>query len=143
MLNNLFKEDHSEVQETLSDWVANHKRRLQEAYEISNKRLKQKAAERKVYYDQTARGRPLRVGSEVFKRNRNVKGRNKIQDAYCAEKYVILDCNKEQNIYLIEPADGFGKLKWIHRNELRPCLRKTFHRSDYTKKIRRGKIKKL
>ena len=135
VLNNLFKEDHSEVQETLSDWVANHKRRLQEAYEITNKRLKQKAAERKVYYDQTARGRPLRVGSEVFKRNRNVKGRNKIQDAYCAEKYVILDCNKEQNIYLIEPADGFGKSKWIHRNELRPCLRKTFHSSDYTKKI--------
>ena len=58
----------------------------------------------------------------VYKRNRKVKGRNKIHDSYSPEKNVILDYNKDQHIHLTEPADGFGNAKWVNRAEIRELL---------------------
>ena len=147
LLPNLFNDSSQEDEKELCNWVASHRNRLQEAYKITQQRLEHKAKERKQYYDQKYKKiqpEPLQVGMQVYKRNRNIRGRRKIQDAYCPEKYIILQCNDKENIYLIEPADGFGTPKWTHRNELRPCLIQTYnpassipyHKSETTRNHR-------
>ena len=121
VLRNLCLEDDTEPAVPINEWVADHKRKLHEAYKIAQQKLTQKAQIRKQYHDKNAKAQHLTVGMHVYKRNRKVKGRNKIQDSYSPEKYVILDCNKDQHIYLIEPADGFGNAKWVNRTEIREC----------------------
>ena len=98
--------------------------KLQTAYKLARQKLDQKAAARKLFYDQKVTQKDLyfKGGAQVYKKDRTVRGR-KIQDTYMYSpvKYKVLQCNHEQNVYLIEPVHNFGKSKWIHRNELRAC----------------------
>ena len=103
-------------------WVTLHQRRLQEAYAVVNRRLKQAAAERKKIFDRKARDLPIAVGIEVYMRN-HPPGRNKIQDAFRDRVYRVVRRHGEQNVYTVEPADGFGNPRTVGRAELKICER--------------------
>ncbi|CAC5370521.1 unnamed protein product [Mytilus coruscus] len=63
----------------------------------------------------------LLEGSNVLLRNR-VIGRNKIQDAWDARKYIIIkriDPNK--HVYLVEPLEG-GERRIENRMNIKPCV---------------------
>ena len=103
------------------DWISIHQRKLQDAYKVVQERMKSAASKRKLVFDKKAKSDELSVGSQVYLRNRSVKGRNKIQDAYRPEVYKITKKADEKDVYLIEPLDGFGVTKWVNRAELKRC----------------------
>ena len=74
-----------------NEWVQLHHYRMQEAVKRANNRIKLKAAERKNRHDKSAVLSDLGIGSIVLLRNR-VKGRNKIQDAWNGQLYIIHSC---------------------------------------------------
>jgi hypothetical protein len=100
-------------------WVTLHQRRLQEAYEIARKRLDLAANKRKIQADKKSKEFPLYHGQLVYTRNRGVKGRNKIQDAYKPDVFKVIDKRGEHDVYCIERADGQGGSRWVNRAELR------------------------
>ena len=87
-----------------------------------NRHLKQAAAERKKIFDRKARDLPIAVGIEVYMRN-HPPGRNKIQDAFRDRVYRVVRRHGEQNVYTVEPADGFGNPRTVGRAELKICER--------------------
>ena len=97
-------------------WVTLHQRRLQEAYAVVNRRMKKAAAERKKIFDRKARD------IEVYMRN-HPPGRNKIQDAFRDRVYHVVRRHGEQNVYTVEPSDGFGNPRTVGRAELKICER--------------------
>ena len=50
-------------------------------------------------------------------------GRNKIQDAFRDRVYRVVRRHGEQNVYTVEPADGFGNPRTVGRAELKICER--------------------
>ena len=119
----LGEKDDSDSKDEITDnphsWVTLHQRRLQDAYAIARQRISIAADKRKKYFDKKAREAPLHIGQLVFIRNRGVKGRNKIQDAYKPEPYKVIAKRDNQDVYCIERADGQGETKWMNRSELR------------------------
>ena len=113
-------EGSSESDANPDRWVSVHQNRLQEAYALVKRRMTESAAKRKTLYDKRARESKLEIGTQVYLRNRGAHGRHKLQDAYRPEVYKIIQRNTENDIYLIEPVDGFGISKWTNRKELRP-----------------------
>ena len=109
-------------------WVDLHQQRLQEAYEIVNRRLQQAAAVRKEIFDRKARDLPIPVGTEIYLRN-HPAGRNKIQDAFRDRIYRVVRRHGDQHIYTVEPADGFGPSRTVGRAEMKICERRALRES--------------
>ena len=118
----LLPEDDRDPEVDSSPWIANHQATLQEAYNNANKRLEHVASMRKKAHDQGGRptAKPLMVGERVLLRNHKVRGRNKIQDRYESQVYKIIE-QRENNIYIVQRADGRGANKVVSRAELQEC----------------------
>ena len=101
-------------------WMALHQQRLQEAYKTVSRMLGQAADKRKKIFDRKARDASLEVGTKVYTWN-HPAGRNKVQDVFKDKIYRIIQRYGDQNVYLIEPADGFGLPKTVGRAELKIC----------------------
>ena len=71
-----------------TDWVRQHRLRLQASHARALKHLQEAAAERRKQTDQKAADHPLHVGDLVYLRNR-VLGRSKIQDRWRPELHVV------------------------------------------------------
>jgi hypothetical protein len=104
-------EEHASV----DDWVLAHRQRLADAYKCAGYQLDKHAEDRK--RDITPNVPPLDVGDVVLLRNR-VAGRNKIQDAWEVDRYVVAE-RISDSVYSVEPM-GNGKAKIIYRKDLRP-----------------------
>ena len=104
---------------SLDDYVSNHRLRLQEMFKHANRRLNQKASERKSRNDQKANASTLCVGTKVLLRNR-VKGRNKIQDFWSSVPYVVIEklMEGDHSAYKVMELDGNGKTKIVNRVDL-------------------------
>ena len=109
-------------------WEDLHQQRLQEAYEIVNRRLQQAAAVRKEIFDRKARDLPIPVGTEVYLRN-HPAGRNKIKDAFRDRIDRVVRRHGDQHIYTVEPADGFGPSRTVGRAEMKICERRALRES--------------
>ena len=113
-----------EEEQTRVDWVKEHQTRLTDAYKKARHRLEQKANSRKDFYNRKAKSAPLQVGDRVYLRNRKVKGRNKIQDAWDPVIYKVIDQpNPHGDVYTVEPSDGSGQPRNVNRAEVRPCTK--------------------
>ena len=89
------------------DWMALHQQQLQEAYKTLSRSLGQAADKCKKIFDRKARDASLEMGTRVCLGN-HPAGRNKIQDAFKDKIYRIVPRHGDQNVYLIQPADGYG-----------------------------------
>ncbi|CAC5412085.1 unnamed protein product [Mytilus coruscus] len=90
------------------------------AYEKAGEKLRAEAVKRSSEQKYTPNP-VLLEGSNVLLCNR-VIGRNKIQDAWDARKYIIIkriDPNK--HVYLVEPLDG-GERRIENRMNIKPCV---------------------
>lgn len=118
----LLPEDDSDVSNDSQRWITKHQMSLREAYNTTSKRLNEAASLRKTRHNQ--KGRPtaeaLIVGERVLLRNRKVRGRNKIQDKWQDKVFKIVE-RRENNTYVVEPADGQGKEKVVSQTELQVC----------------------
>ena len=104
-----------------SDWVSRHQQRLQEAYQLARRQLVHEADSRKKHCDRKARDLPLSFGQRVYRRKRDIRGRNKIHDVWEGKVYKVVARKGKNDVYVIEPADGFGELRTVNRVDLRLC----------------------
>ena len=104
-----------------SDWVSHHQQRLQEAYQLARRQLVHEADSRKKHYDRKARDLPLSFGQRVYRRKRDIRGRNKTQDVWEGKVYKVVARKGKNDVYVIEPADGFGELRTVNWVDLRLC----------------------
>ena len=98
------------------DWVAGHQWRLTDAF----RNIERQAALRKARHDARVNDVGIDVGVHVLIRNRII-GRNKIQDAWQSDPYVItVRPDPTGNVYVIKPLRGNGTRKTLNRRDLRP-----------------------
>ena len=117
-------------------WVTLHQQRLQEAYLLANKRMQQAATARKAIFDRKAQYLPIPVGTQVYLRN-HPAGRNKIQDAFKGREYRVIRRHGAQNVYTVEPADGFGTPRTVGRAEMKICEPPSLRESSPPQRERR------
>ena len=115
-------------------WPAQHQQRLREAYELAKTQLDREAGKRKRFYDKGAKEHELQPGDLVYTRRR-VPGRNKIQDAWHSRVHRVVSRPGERATYVVEPADGFGVQKTVHRAEIRPCTQRVWEPQVRTRKM--------
>ena len=102
---------------TTDDWVTSHHHRLREAFRSGGAMMEKEALRRARACNPKARPTDISIGARVFTRNRGVKGRNKIQDAYNDMPHKVID-RLQDHVYVIEPLDAEGPSRTVHRNEL-------------------------
>ena len=102
---------------TTDDWVTSHHHRLREAFRSGGAMMEKEALRRARACNTKARPTDIPIGARVFTRNRGVKGRNKIQDAYNDMPHKVID-RLQDHVYVIEPLDAEGPSRTVHRNEL-------------------------
>ncbi|KAK2188352.1 hypothetical protein NP493_135g04006 [Ridgeia piscesae] len=102
---------------TTGDWVTSHHHRLREAFRSGGAMMEKEALRRARACNTKARPTDISIGARVFTRNRGVKGRNKIQDAYNDMPHKVID-RLQDHVYVIEPLDAEGPSRTVHRNEL-------------------------
>ena len=102
------------------DWVEKHQRRMRDAHRMARVHLQQHADDRKQRYDRRAGDLPLAVGDRVYLRNRQVRGRNKIQDVWDSAVYKVVCRQGVNHVYTVEREDGLGTPGIARRRRL-PC----------------------
>lgn len=104
------------------DWVVDHKDNLERIFSKVRARLQCATEHRARSNDLKVRHEQLSEGQVVYQRAHNIKGRNKIQDAWDSTPYKVVRCPDGHGaVYAIAPADGGGNIRHIHRCELRPA----------------------
>uniref|UniRef100_H3AME9 Gypsy retrotransposon integrase-like protein 1 n=1 Tax=Latimeria chalumnae TaxID=7897 RepID=H3AME9_LATCH len=104
---------------TLDEWVQTHHEKLKMACGIATKVAEAAAKSQKRTYDQFPSEIPIRPGERVLLRNHKPKGRNKIQDLWESNPYIIIEqTNPELPIYTIQPEKG-GPTRVVHQEQLK------------------------
>ena len=102
--------------------VSEHRRRLQEAFNISRSNTDSDLQGKEAPYDRKAKVDILPAGIRVLVRDRRPIGRRKIADYWSKLVHTILEANHETNTYLIQPSDGSGNPRTVNRRDLKPYL---------------------
>ena len=103
-----------------TDWIRQHRLRLQDSHARALKQLQEAAAERRKQTDQKAADHPLQVGGLVYLRNR-VLGRSKIQDRWHPELHVVTARPYPGIlVYRVKPFSG-GQERTLSRDDLLPA----------------------
>ena len=105
------------------EWIVEHQTRLRLAFEGAGERLRAAAHRRKAQHDQGVHDEPLQEGQLVLLRNTGVRGRNKMQDFWLADLYIILKAPQGGGpVYTIAPQHDHTKAKQVHRSLLKEFL---------------------
>lgn len=105
----------------VSDWVQEHQRRLDVAFQGAKGRMEAAAAQRKARHDRKGQCDPLEVGQLVYVRDHTVRGRNKIQDAWSPAIHQVLRAPPPGGVvYSIAPRHDLDKTRQVHRTMLKP-----------------------
>ena len=102
---------------SIDDWLEGHCRRLNHVLDRVRRNNDRQTRARQTRQERKVNDQGIRIGSRVFVRNHPI-GRAKIQDAWKSMPYKVLSCLDGGNVYIIQPADGFGGTKAVHRAEL-------------------------
>ena len=112
------REDEDDGPHNIDEWVADHYRRLRDAFETAVEKHQK-------HTDSRPRGKgnhadtSLPIGARVLVRN-HCLGRNKIQDAWRSEIHRVTGKPyPDGNVYMVEPVDGDGQAKAVNRVNLR------------------------
>ena len=101
------------------EWISEHYHRLRDAFKAATKNTEKEVLRRKTRADHVANASSLPIGARVFIRNRQFRGRNKIQDRWHDIPYRVIDRpDPGGNVYVVEPLDGDGNFKTLHRTQL-------------------------
>ena len=84
--------------------------------------MRERSDESKARHDRHALELPLAAGERVYLRKHGVLGRNKIQDVWQPTPYRVVMRQGTNDVYMVEPADGFGQQHTVNRAALRLCV---------------------
>ena len=99
------------------DAVARQAKLLREAHKVAKDRLTRAAAASKRRYDKRAHASPLPVGSRVLLKRCAFTGRHKLSDKYGDHQYIIIERNRDGDLYAIRSSFG-GTKRWVNRKML-------------------------
>ena len=109
--------DEGSSDEAPEEWVRRHQESLRTVYDHVQRQLQAKAEQRNRKHNQQVTHPGLEEGQLVYRRNHQVKGRNKIQDLWHPCIYRVV--NRQGMVYTISPVNQEGPVLRIHRTELR------------------------
>ena len=105
--------------------------RLNEAHKLAASRAEKAAAYQKKRYDKAVRDHALKPGDRVLVKNTGLKGKHKLADRWNAKQYVVVKrVADDMPVYLVQPIDGDGPKRTLHRNLLLPCSFIPFEEKD-------------
>ena len=99
-------------------WIELHSEKLAYAYKRAGEETRRNEAQRKEVHDFGKTESELQIGAKVYIRNRGIKGRDKIQDKWKSDTYVIID-KPGKSVYTIKPESDDGPVKNVNRSELK------------------------
>lgn len=103
------------------EWVREHQRRLNVAFQNARERMQAAASKRKERHDQKIRSEPLAEGQHVYIRDHTTRGRSKIQDAWGATIHQVIRAPPLGGVvYSVAPARDLSKVRQVHRTMLKP-----------------------
>lgn len=106
----------------METWVAEHQHRLQQAYILTQKQLQSMVMQRQRRQQGAVKDASLNPGDLVYRRNRRVRGRNKIQDVWEDLLYCVLErLDSDKAVYKVVPVDRSYPPKNKHHLALRHC----------------------
>ena len=80
--------------------------------------MRERSDESKARHGRHARELPLAAGERVYLRKHGVLGRNKIQDVWQPTPYRVVMRQGANDVYVVEPADGFRQQHTVNRAAL-------------------------
>ena len=105
----------------VDEWVADHYRRLRDAFEDASEKLQSQAQKRQDLMNRNATDTSLPIGCRVVLKQ-HPHGRNKIQDKWGSVPYRVINRpDPEGNVYEIESLDDKATKKTVNRKELKEC----------------------
>ena len=103
--------------DTTDSWVGQHQEHMRDIMKLASENTTRNAQIRRDRYNLTAKVHAIPVGTQVLLRNRSQVGRNKIQDHWSSIPYKVVE-TRDNNVYVIQLADGSGPKRTITRTEI-------------------------
>lgn len=105
---------------SVEDWINEHQHNMKEAYGQVRERLQERLERRNLKHDVGIQDVGFREGELVYLKNHQVRGRNKIQDAWNPCMFRVVRCpGGLGTVYSVVPIDQDGPVKQVHRSEMR------------------------
>lgn len=106
--------------DNVDQWVADHYRRIEDAFAKASERTQKEAARRNRLNNANAEDTSLPIGARVFLKDHSHRGRHKIQDVWSSVPHVVIDRPfPNGNVYVVKPVYDQGESKTVNRAELR------------------------
>lgn len=102
-------------------WIELHSEKLQFAYDRAKAEIQSNEDNRKRRHEAGKVDSELQIGDLVYLRNRGIKGRDKIQDKWRTEVYVIVG-KPYPSVYSVQLENSDSVIKNVNRLELKPVL---------------------
>lgn len=115
-------------EQSLRDWSKSHTERLETAFALTLENIKKAAAKRKDLFDRKVFNPDVEVGNTVLLKNHPM-GRAKIQDNWKPLPHMVKDI--KGNVVAVQPVDGQGDVKRVHRTEVRKFEKAESESSDF------------
>ena len=102
-------------------YVEDLRKKLEESYQIARDNIAKSQKKAKKYYDLKVRGNAISPGDRVLiKKTVFPEGRHKLSNRWEDQVYVVLRQLEDIPVFEIQPEDGKGRKKRLHRNNLLP-----------------------
>ena len=119
----MFGIPHSDGSASHDDYAKKWKQRMEEAYQLASKAAKASGNRGKNLYDRKVQGAELYPGCRVLIRNLTERGGPGKLRSFWEDKVNVVVKRKhpESPVYEVQPEDGQGRTRVLHRNLLLPC----------------------
>lgn len=122
-IDSMFGLPHSDDSVSHEDYAKKWKMRMEEAYQLATKSAQASGKRGKALYDRKIQGAELHPGNRVLIRNLTERGGPGKLRSFWEEKVHVVVKRKHQEspVYEVQPEDGQGRTRVLHRNLLLPC----------------------
>lgn len=104
-----------------SQYVKHLKTRLEESYQIATKNAQKVADRNKRRFDKSVRESTLEKGDQVLVKNLRFRTKHKLADKWESTMYKVLEKMGDLPVYKVQPINGDGPIRTLHRDLLLPC----------------------